>query len=137
MTAVFADTFYFIALLNAEDEAHVAADLFAGEESLRLVTSAWVLTELADGLAETEGRQVFQNLLADLEADPRVELIASDPVLWRQGVELYANRPDKEWSLTDCISFVIMGERGLTDALTADHHFVQAGFRALLKSPHP
>jgi predicted nucleic acid-binding protein len=47
---------------------------------------------------------------------------------------LYRGRPDKEWSLTDCISFVVMGERSLTEALTSDHHFEQAGFTALLKS---
>jgi len=49
------------------------------------------------------------------------------------GLELYARRPDKSWSLTDCISFVVMTDRGLTEALTGDHHFEQAGFRALLR----
>ena len=49
------------------------------------------------------------------------------------GLALYANRTDKDWSLTDCISFVVMNERGITDALTGDHHFEQAGFAALLK----
>jgi predicted nucleic acid-binding protein len=135
MTAVFADTFYFIALLNADDEAHAAADEFAGDASLRLVTSAWILTELADGLAETDGRKVVRNLLTDLETDPRVEVVLPEPGLWRRGIDLYADRPDKEWSLTDCLSFVIMKDRALTDALTADHHFIQAGFRALLKPP--
>jgi predicted nucleic acid-binding protein len=84
-------------------------------------------------LAETDGRHIVRNLLADLEADPRVELVLPEPVLWRRGVDLYADRPDKEWSLTDCLSFVIMKDRGLTDALTADHRFIQAGFPALLR----
>lgn len=54
-------------------------------------------------------------------------------MLWRRGLGLYAARPDKAWSLTDCISFVVMTDRGLTEALTGDHHFEQAGFRALLR----
>jgi len=134
MSAVFADTFYFIALINANDEAHALAAEFAGDASLTLVTTEWVLTELADGLAETDGRAVFQQLLEAFASDSRVEIIASDAGLWRRGVELYNTRPDKGWSLTDCISFVVMTDRKITDALTGDHHFEQAGFVGLLKS---
>lgn len=133
MNTLFADTFYFIALLNPNDEAHAAADQFAGDKTLSLVTTAWVLTELADGLASTDGRGVFRQLLDDLEADARVELVLPDEQLWRRAVELYDNRQDKEWSLTDCVSFLVMGDRKMTEALTGDHHFEQAGFIALLK----
>ena len=52
--------------------------------------------------------------------------------LFERGLALYNARPDKEWSLTDCISFVVMADEGLTDALTGDRHFEQAGFTALL-----
>ena len=55
------------------------------------------------------------------------------PAAYQAGFDLFANRPDKDWSLTDCISFGVMTERGLTEALTADRHFEQAGFRAVLK----
>jgi predicted nucleic acid-binding protein len=72
-------------------------------------------------------------LLADLELDPRVQIAHPEPGLWRRGFYLYADRRDKAWSLTDCISFVVMQERAIADALTGDHHFEQAGFRALLK----
>jgi hypothetical protein len=58
MNAVFADTFYFLALLNADDEAHLRVDQFAADPTRALVTTAWVLTELADGLAGTRGRTV-------------------------------------------------------------------------------
>jgi uncharacterized protein len=68
-----------------------------------------------------------------LEADQKAEIVLPGPALWQRGIELYAERPDKGWSLTDCISFVVMQDRGITDALTADHHFEQAGFTALLK----
>lgn len=53
--------------------------------------------------------------------------------VYQAGFDLFAARPDKAWSLTDCISFGVMRERGLSDALTADHHFEQAGFRAVFK----
>lgn len=72
-------------------------------------------------------------LLDALEGDPDVLVVPADASLFRRGVDLYRQRPDKDWSLTDCISFVVMEEQGLTDALTADHHFEQAGFRAILR----
>jgi uncharacterized protein len=70
-----------------------------------------------------------------LQKDPNAILIAPDDSLFEDGIELYEQRSDKDWSLTDCISFVIMEERAISDALTADHHFEQAGFHALLKKP--
>ena len=133
MKSLFADTFYFIALLNSGDEAHAAVDQFAADNTLSLVTTAWILTELADGLASTDGRAVFRQLLDDLEGDARVELVLPDEELWRRGVQLYDGRDDKGWSLTDCISFVVMNDRKITEALTGDHHFEQAGFVALLR----
>jgi len=71
-------------------------------------------------------------LLNSLHAAPGVEIVASDSGLFDRGCQLYLSRLDKEWSLTDCISFVVMRERGLSDALTSDNHFEQAGFRALM-----
>ena len=120
-------------MLNAGDEAHPAAERYSTDDSVRLVTTAWVLTELADGLAETNGRAVFAALLDDLRADPRIDLIQPTADLWRRGVALYDGRRDNGWSLTDCISFVVMSDAKISDALTGDHHFEQAGFRALLK----
>jgi predicted nucleic acid-binding protein len=99
-----------------------------------IVTTEYVLTEVANHLSSSEnGRARFGRFLADLKADPNTELLESSHELWEHGVSLYLRRPDKEWSLTDCISFVVMDERHLEDALTADHHFEQAGFRALLR----
>ena len=66
-------------------------------------------------------------------SDPNVHIIPASHDLFQQGCELYFKRPDKNWSLTDCTSFVVMKEYGLTDALTTDHHFEQAGFTVLLK----
>ncbi len=76
---------------------------------------------------------MFLSLLEALKTSPEVEIVAASTELFAKGVQLYRERADKSWSLTDCMSFVVMRDHGLQDALTADHHFEQAGFRALLK----
>jgi uncharacterized protein len=70
-----------------------------------------------------------------LEADQSVTIVPASDDLFRRGVDLYRQRPDKDWPLTDCLSFVVMNDHGATEALTGDHHFEQAGFQALLKTP--
>ncbi len=133
MNRVFADSLYFFAALNPRDKAHQKATEFAAKHDERTVTTAWVLTELADGLAATPQRGAFARLVARLQADPHNEIVPPTEELMARGTELYDSRPDKEWSLTDCISFVVMQDREIADALTGDHHFEQAGFRALLR----
>jgi predicted nucleic acid-binding protein len=130
---VFADSFYFFAVLNPKDDAHRKAVDFARQHDEPIVTTAWVLTELADGLAATTHRTAFAQLVARLQADPANEIVAPTKELMERGIALYDARPDKEWSLTDCISFVVMSEKRLTAALTGDRHFEQAGFTPLLK----
>lgn len=73
-------------------------------------------------------------MLKALRADRRVRILTAEQSLLDRAIDLYQRRPDKDWSLTDCTSFVVMEEERITDALTADHHFEQAGFRALLKA---
>jgi len=132
MIAAFADTFYYLALLNPTDEAHQRASALSEKRQGRVITTAWVLTEVADALCEPANRLVFTRLIESLRSDPNTEVVAPDEDLFDRGLDLYARRPDKAWSLTDCISFVVTTDRGLTEALTGDHHFEQAGFRALL-----
>jgi predicted nucleic acid-binding protein len=133
MKRVFADAYYFFALLNKNEPQHQTArdfaDLFRGE----LVTTGWTLTELGDGMAKPRWRSVFIALYEELIATPHVHLVACSNELLAAGIELYRGREDKDWSLTDCISFVVMQREKITEALTADHHFEQAGFVALLK----
>lgn len=133
MKTVFVDTFYFIAALSPDDVAHELAIHFASEFAGPMLTTAWVLIEVADGMAAPVNRPVFIQLLAELRADPQFTILPPGEELFEKGLELYAHRLDKGWSLTDCISFVVMERAGITDALTGDHHFEQAGFRALFK----
>ena len=132
MTKVFADTFYFLALLNKHDEAHAKAVSYSGLID-KLVTTEWVLIELADGLASSRHRKVFVQTRQELIADADAQVISFEKQLYDEGIQLFHNRADKHWSLTDCISFVAMKRESITDALTGDHHFEQAGFVALLK----
>ena len=132
MTECFADAFVFFAAVNARDRHHARAVAELSATRGPLVTTAWVVTELADGLSDARTRRTFVTLHARLLADPRFVLVPATQALFERGLELYGRRMDKDWSLTDCVSFVVMRERGITDALTADHHFEQAGFRALL-----
>jgi predicted nucleic acid-binding protein len=133
MRSTFVDTFFYLALILEDDQYHERAVAASGARRGRFVTTAWVLTEVADALCEPPQRRLFTELLALLRPDPNTEIVAADEALFDRGVDLYAHRPDKAWSLTDCISFVVMTDRGLTEALTGDHHFEQAGFPALLR----
>jgi len=90
---------------------------------------------LADGWSRPISRRpIFLQILADLRASPDTIIVPTTEQLLQDGIDLYDQRLDKEWSLTDCISFVVMQDLNLRDVLTADIHFEQAGFRALLRS---
>jgi predicted nucleic acid-binding protein len=133
MNPLFADTFYWFALLNRTDAAHGQAMTFAAANKNPLITTAWVLTEWADGMAGLNTRQHVRPFIQALRVDPLLTIIPSAVGLFDRSLDLYHRRPDKEWSLTDCISFVVMTESRITEALTGDRHFEQAGFVALLK----
>jgi uncharacterized protein len=132
MTLRFVDSFYFLALLNPRDAAHHSARKANKELVGRFLTTHWVLVEVADALAQPKYRSSFLNLMARLEADPDMTIVPSSEDLFRRGLDLYRRRADKDWPLTDCISFVIMEDQGISEALTGDQHFQQAGFKALL-----
>lgn len=108
MKPVFADTFYYLALLVPKDSAHDRAVATTLKLRAKIVTTAWVLTEVADALAAPDNRVTFIRLLERLEHSPDVLVVAPDEELFHQGIELYRSRQDKSWSLTDCISFVVM-----------------------------
>lgn len=132
MNLVFADSFYFFALGNARDSCHARAVEFGTSFTGRLITSDWILMELGDGLKQVRQRPIFLRLVDQLHNDPDTIVVPFSADLMTEGIELFRRRPDKEWSLTDCVSFAIMSREGILEALTGDHHFVQAGFVALL-----
>lgn len=134
---VFLDTSFAIALSSVTDQNHRRAVELADQVRLaetRLVTTQASLLEIGNALSKQKYRAAAVQLLESLEADSGVEVVSLTNSLYKSAFVLFKQRQDKEWGLVDCISFIVMQNRGLTDALTADTHFQQAGFRALLKS---
>ena len=133
MRSVFADTFYFLALLDSREQRHREAAEASRDLELQLVTTELVLAEFGDAYSHPQDRDDFVSLYRALVNHPRVRIIPADTRLFQRGVDFFEQRQDKEWSLTDCITFLVMSEEGITEALTGDKHFEQAGFKALLK----
>jgi uncharacterized protein len=121
MSALFADTYFFVAYLNPKDDCHDLAVHHMTMRPERIVTTVWVLAELGNFLAGYRSRRLF------------VPLVPASNGLFERGLALYGRCRDKDWSVTDCISFTLMKEKALTQALTGDHHFEQAGFAILFK----
>jgi Predicted nucleic acid-binding protein, contains PIN domain len=133
---LFLDAAYLIALAVPADAHHAKALqlLQQTESSTRLfITTQAVLFEVGDALSKPKYRAAAFNLLCALEADDKVLIVPTDAGTFASALELFHHRPDKEWSLTDCISFVVMGDNQITEALTTDEHFEQAGFVALMR----
>jgi predicted nucleic acid-binding protein len=137
VTAVFADTFYWTALTNADDEAHQQAVEFSRSlRPERTVTTEDVLDEYLAyfSAARPSIRTRAGDTVAALLENSRVVIVPQSHELFLAGLELYRTRPDKGYSLTDCISMQIMHREGLTEVLTNDRHFEQEGFRALFRA---
>ena len=133
MKTVFGDSSYFFALINWRDVDHALATRHFEDSEDRILTTGWIAMEVADGFSKPEHRSVALQLLDQFRTDFGFVFVPCSDELMLTGLDHFRNRPDKSWSLTDCISFVVMEQHKLTEALTADHHFVQAGFVALLK----
>jgi len=135
MIKFFLDAAYAIALSAATDQYHQKAEILAKQietEAIPLITTRAVILEIGNALARLRYRAAVIELLDSLEQDPNVEIISLSEELYNRAMELYRQRPDKEWGITDYIAFVVMQDYGLTQALTTDEHFGQAGFKALL-----
>ncbi len=137
MSRYFVDTAHWLALGNSRDQWHERALAWASTVKGRFWTTDYILLELADGLSNAPLRSDAVTLIDDLRHDASTIIIPQSRELFERGLALDRTRSDKDWSLTDCISFVVMWDEGLSDALTSDHHFEQAGFRALLRMPLP
>jgi predicted nucleic acid-binding protein len=131
---VFADTGYWEALLNPSDRLHAKAiEVSTSLGKVRQLTTEMVLDELLSALSKIPVRPFAVKGVDAIRSNPNVEVIPQTSLQFTQAFGEYRRMADKEWSLTDCASFAIMRERGLTEALAHDQHFVQAGFVALLR----
>jgi predicted nucleic acid-binding protein len=136
MRAVFADTCYWIALLNPKDQTHDSAiRVSKGLTDYRLVTTDEVLTELLNyfGSRGPYFRNAAAKLVERMHADPSIQILPQTHDGFRAGLRLYQARPDKGYSLTDCISMEAMRQHGLSKVLTNDEHFAQEGLTYLLE----
>jgi uncharacterized protein len=136
MTALFADTFYWVALADAADSAHQRAlSLTVERATSHIVTTDEVLTEYLTFFAtapEQFRRQAAESVERILGRSV-IRVIPQSRGSFLAGLHLYRSRPDKGSSLTDCISMQTMRKEGLTEVLTNDRHFEQEGFRALFR----
>lgn len=127
------DTVFIQALLNPRDQYHQQAKRW--REPVRNAAKVWVteavLTEVANALSGINRINAARFIELCYRTE-NIQVVSVDRQLFMQALQLYETRPDKSWGLTDCISFTVMREEGLTDAVTADVHFIQAGFRALM-----
>ena len=139
MAEVFADTGYWIAVTIHTDALHgVAIDLASRLRSHRIITTEAIFVEVLDHASKLGPywRRLTANLVQNTMQDSRIEILPQTSNLFADAVAFYSARLDQRWSLTDCMSFVVMRERGITQALAYDRDFEQAGFTALLRNPN-
>ncbi|MGH9907663.1 MAG: type II toxin-antitoxin system VapC family toxin, partial [Pyrinomonadaceae bacterium] len=132
---IFLDTAYVNALINTRDQWHERAvwwERKLAAERRRLLTTQFILIEIGDGLATVKYRAEAGAIIKHLTSSSFVEVIPATSQLFTDGFNLYRQRQDKAWGITDCTSFVVMQDHQLSEALTTDDDFIQAGFHALL-----
>jgi hypothetical protein len=132
MKQVLADTSFYQALLNPGDRFHAQAHQVSDHFRVRVVTSEYILCELGALMCRTHLRKTFIGAVRKLQSAREVEVVSASHQLFESGLALFNDRADKNWSLTDCISFQLMRDRRIFEAFTTDKHFEQAGFRNLL-----
>ncbi len=136
MSSVFADSGYWIAVLNPGDGLHAKATSESKKlEKARMVTTDFVLIEVLAFFAGRRAslREAAVKLVEGINSNPNVDVEPARRALFLEALEMYKKRTDKSWSLVDCSSFCVMTSRSITQALTHDKHFEQAGFVALLR----
>ena len=133
--SIFLDTNGWLALLNSTEELHEQADRVWQRiirTNQRIVLTDWIVAEAGNSLARFRQRHRLQIALDRILSNPRGELVFIDHDLLQRAFAIFAQHSDKSYGLVDCASFVVMRDRGITDAFTSDVHFEQAGFARLL-----
>jgi predicted nucleic acid-binding protein len=134
MKIVFADTGYWVAVLNPKDDWNTRAnEVSRSLGKVRIVTTEMVLAELLSALSKLPVRTFAVRGAERIRTDPNIEVVPQTSLQFGEAFAAYKRLVDKEWSLVDCASFEVMRSRGISEALAHDHHFEQAGFRALLR----
>jgi predicted nucleic acid-binding protein len=129
----FIDTLFVVALINQRDQHHQRAqELAQAYQGRAFLTTDAVLLEIGNGLARLF-RQAAVEIIEHFCASEDVEVARLTPGLFNEAFDLYKTHHDKEWGLVDCLSFVVMKNEGIHEALTFDRNFAQAGFRALMR----
>ncbi len=133
---VFLDTSFVVALAVRTDENHarvLRTSQVLRPSRTRMITTQAILLEISNAFANQPFRKAEITIQENLAAGPHVSILPVTETILRRAWSLFAERKDREWGVTDCLSFVAMHDLGLTVGLTADHHFEQAGFRAILR----
>jgi predicted nucleic acid-binding protein len=134
---IFVDTGYLWALLDKRDQLHTRAAAWHLRLSEPLVVTEYILWEMVNGFSTGEDRPKAHAAIDDIRTSADWQMLPASDDLFTTGLILHRRHADKDWSLTDCISFLVMKEGGIVRALTYDHHFEQAGFEALLRRDPP
>ena len=134
MADAFVDTSFVVALVNQRDQHHLRAlNLSSQFERRPLLTTDVVLLEIGNALAKNFRAESIQ-VIDDFLTSSKIQIVHLQPDLFHKAFSLYRSRLDQTWGLIDCVSFIVMREAGIVESLTADKHFEQAGFRALLRT---
>jgi uncharacterized protein len=123
--------------LDVLDALLPSAQRWATTVDERLITTEYVLWEMVNSLSDPVDRPKAHATASEIRYSENWELIYATPKLLSDGLSLHRMRSDKQWSLTDCISFVTVEKHAISQALAHDHHFEQAGFQALLRGDRP
>ena len=135
MPTVLVDTAAWIALVNTRDELHSRAQQTMADlrhQKVALITTEFVLLEVSNALCTSAWRERGVKLIDGLRSLANLQIVSVDTTLLAEGWQLYRSRLDKEWSLTDCTSIIVMQKERIEQVFTSDHHFEQAGFTKLL-----
>jgi uncharacterized protein len=138
MRSIFADTCYWIAIINKNDQLHEAAVKTSNSlGKVHIITADAILIEVLNWFSNSGPhlRKLAATAVNSIQNDVNTTVLAQSRMVLKKAIDLYSNRTDKSYSLTDCISMIYMENQKLTKVLTDDHHFAQEGFITLLSKP--